>query len=256
VLCCASGMHRKIGAGGRLRLRCGAWGESCEALGSSQQSPTRAFLQPAQAEAHSGELAKTLTRSSSCYLHSRHNDSLPISPIKHTHSQFLFFSFLLFRLIHRPPAPPPTTRSSTRASRCHASLARLLAFRGTILLELRVRDKDAPALLSQQHPRNTASSPSPPPLSQSPHPNTAHRTHPPPIPRPPPVDSAVSLATCSNPTPARLAFGPACCICKDSAASQSQSPTPSCVPVPAFLLQPATISPQQIYCPRDLTATA
>ena len=183
MLCCASGMHRKIGAGGRLRLRCGAWGESCEALGSSQQSPTRAFLQPAQAEAHSGELAKTLTRSSSCYLHSRHNDSLPISPIKHTHSQFLFFSFLLFRLIHRPPAPPPTTRSSTRASRCHASLARLLAFRGTILLELRVRDKDAPALLSQQHPRNTASSPSSsPPPPQSP-PLTlptehTHRRHP------------------------------------------------------------------------------
>jgi hypothetical protein len=185
----------------------------------------------------------------SYYLHYIHAiTTLSLShPSTHALSVILLFPVLS---IHSPTDRPlhrPLLTTSTRTSRCHASPS---AAQSSLS---RTRSQDAPALLSQLHPRNTASSPSP--ASQSPHPNTALRL-PPPTPFPQPLNTAVSLATCSNPTPARLAFGPACCICKDSAASQSQSPTPSCVPVPAFLLQPATISPTQIYCPRDLTATA
>jgi hypothetical protein len=89
---------------------------------SSRQLPvSHAFLKPAQAEAHI-ELAKTLTRSSSCYLHSRHNDSLPIPSINTSHafccySLFCCFDSFTDRPLHRlPHAAQPGPAAATPRS--------------------------------------------------------------------------------------------------------------------------------------------
>jgi hypothetical protein len=91
-----------------------------------------------------------------------------------------------------------------RPAACHASPSAALSSPSN---ELRVRDEgDAPAALlstatpTQQHLTTSgiievATSYTPP--------NDTHCPS-----RPPPTDTAVSLATCSNPTPARLAFRP------------------------------------------------
>lgn len=257
VLCCASGKV-KIGCWlgrGRARLRRGAKVAKLQ----SRQLPRR-FSRPSQPARQAGGRRRARKDSYPILFllqHSRLNDSLPV-PSPSTQSLSLSAVILLFPCIS---IHSPTARSTAAHHLNPGQPLPRLAFRGTILLvphansssrrarspEPKPEPEPEPAA---QHPRNTASPPSSPSSSQhSPHPQ--HR--PPTPPPPPPVDdAAVSLAACSNPTPARLAFGPACCICKDSAASQSQSPTPSCVPVPAFLLQPATISPKPNLLPTRL----
>ena len=159
VLCCASGKV-KIGCWlgrGRARLRRGAKVAKLQ----SRQLPRR-FSRPSQPARQAGGRRRARKDSYPILFllqHSRLNDSLPVpSPSTHSISlslsQLLFFSFSVFRFIHRPPAPPPPT-TSTRASRCHASPS---AAQSSLS---RTRTQDAPALLSQLHPRNTASSPSP-----------------------------------------------------------------------------------------------
>lgn len=172
------------------------------------------------------------------------NNFPSVHPSHASTCRLLFSSFDSFTDTALPTARRPLPHAGQPLPR--------LAFRAAILLEVRVRAGPRrarpPALLSNtKHctiTANSPSSPSPPPRHQTPTPTTHHRRR-----YQPTSSTAVSLATCSNPTPARLAFGPACCICKDSAASQLQPPEPSCVPVPAFSLQPATISPQPSILP-------
>lgn len=122
VLCIGEGQNRCWVGGGRAGGPClvTSWGE--RALGSF---PFLAVL-PASRQAHS-ELAKTLSQSSSptTTLHSRHNDSLPV-PFINALSSPVILLFLAVS-IHSPTGHSTAHHqlTSTRASRCHASPARL-----------------------------------------------------------------------------------------------------------------------------------
>lgn len=255
VLCIGEGQNRLLAWARAGQVT--SWGESCEA--PVQAAPTPLFSPKPASQAGRRQTASSqrlLPDSLPLLQHSRHNDSLPV-PSPSPQSLSLSAVILLFPCIS---IHSPTARSTAAHHLNPGQPLPRLAFRGTILLVPHANSSSRRARSPEpkpepepaaQHPRNTASPPSSPSSSQhSPHPQ--HRPPTPPPPPPPVDDAAVSLATCSNPTPARLAFGPACCICKDSAASQSQSPTPSCVPVPAFLLQPATISPKPNLLPTRL----
>jgi hypothetical protein len=128
-------------------------------------------------------------------------DLSPDTSMVHTQRQLSYHHRVLFlvRFIHR---------------RVHGYQLRPAAatpLRGAILLSLELRVRDKRARCSPEH-SNTHSTPHNIRHHRSRHLiHTAQRTHPypsPPSPRPLPTDTAVSLATCSDPTPARLAFLP------------------------------------------------
>ena len=171
VLCCASGKV-KIGCWlgrGRARLRRGAKVAKLQ----SRQLPRR-FSRPSQPARQAGGRRRARKDSYPILSHCYNIHAITTLSLLHPHQHYLcvspllFFSFSVFRFIHRPPAPPPPT-TSTRASRCHASPSAAQSS----LSRTRTQAADAPALLSQpaaQHPRNTASSPSSSQSSQhSPH---------------------------------------------------------------------------------------